>query len=268
MQALFHNSTWIPSTSGGTYPNLALDGPPLSDSGGRGRKQWEYCTVSRSYGDLCQQNNDTSQFSAKPPKDAPRYPEPAYTWSNITLDNQTYVLPPPPLDIVWSGPARSWSISLDPGAPFADYYSNASIAQAAVCQPSSQYQWGFSSILLFVFCCLTILFAATILGLEWDVYRHSRSIRYKQSRNGYRDAVYVVEALRECFGDDTARTDPHQMDGYVRSWTGGIQIKTLDLAPARSTRRRSSNRNRLPDIPLLDHEAAEQSVTEATGVVR
>lgn len=79
--------------------------------------------------------------------------------------------------------------------------------------------------------------------------------------------VYVVEALRECFGDDTVRTNPHKMDSHVRSWTGGMQIKTLDLAPARSTRRRSSNRNRLPDIPLLDHEAAE-SVTEATEVVR
>lgn len=267
MQALFHNSTWIPSTSGGTYPNIALDGPVLSDSGGR--KQWEYCTVSLSYGDLCQPRNRTSQFSASAPKDTPRYPEPAYTWSNITLDNQTYILQPPPLDIAWSGPARSWSISLHPNDPFPGYYSNGSIAQTAICQPSSQYQWGFSSILLFAFCCLTILFAATILGLEWDVYQHSQSIRYKQSRNSYRDAVCIVEALRECFGVDTIRTDPHQMDSHVRSWTGGMQVKTSDLPPARSARRpRPSHRNKLPDIPLLDHEAAEQSTTEATEVAR
>lgn len=267
MQALFYNSTWIPSTSGGTYPTIALDGPVLSDLGGK--TQWEYCTVSLGYGDLCQQRKNTSQASASPPKDAPRYPDPAYTWSNITLDNKTYVLQPPPLDIVWSGPARSWSISLDPDNPFAGYYSNGSIAKTAICQPSSQYQWGFSSILLFFFCCLTILFAATILGLEWDVYQHCRSTRYKQSRNSYRDAVYVVEALRECFGDDTIRTDPHQMDRRVRSWTGGMQVKTLDLPPARSTwRSRSSNRNKLPDIPLLDQEAAERSVTETDTVAR
>lgn len=267
MQALFYNSTWIPSTSGGTYPNLALDGPELEDS--YGRKQWEYCTVSLANGDFCQQRNGTSQVSARPPKDAPRNLDPAYTWSNITLDNHTYVLQPPPLDIAWSGPARSWSIALHPDSPFAGYYSNGSIAQTAICQPSSQYQWGFSSILLFVFCCLTILFAATILGLEWNVYQHSRSIRYKQSRNGYRDAVYVVEALRECFGDDTIKTDPRQMDGNIRSWTSGMQVEILDLPPARSMQRpRPSNRNRLPDIPLLDHEAAEQSVTEATIVAR
>jgi hypothetical protein len=266
MQALFHNSTWIPSTTGGTYPDLALNGPSLVDSWER--KQWEYCTVSLA-GDFCKQINHTSQFSARPPKDAPRNPDPANTWSNITLDNHTYALQPPPLDIAWSGPARSWSISLHPRDPFAGYYSNGSIAQTAICQPSSEYQWGFSSILLFAFCCFTILFAATILGLEWDVYQHSQSIGYEQSRNSYRDAVYVVEALRESFGDDTIRKNPHQMDGHIRSWTGEMQVEILDFPPARSTRRlRPSDRNRLPDIPLLDHEAVEQSVTEATIVAK
>jgi len=80
--------------------------------------------------------------------------------------------------------------------------------------------------------------------------------RYKQSRNGYRDAVYVVEALRECFGDDTVTTDPRHMDGHIRSWTGVMQIKTLDLAPAKSTRRRRpNNRNK-------------QWVTEAINVTK
>lgn len=82
MQALFYNSTWLPSTSGGTYPNLAIDGPVPSDLA-HGTEQWEYCTLSLTYGDFCQQPNDTSQFSARPPKDGPRYPDPAHTWEYL-----------------------------------------------------------------------------------------------------------------------------------------------------------------------------------------
>lgn len=70
------------------------------------------------------------------------------------------------------------------------------------CQPSAHYIWGFSSILLFVFCVLSVLFAAVLLALHFASMLCSRNGRSPYETNIYRDAVDLVYGLQDdCFGD-------------------------------------------------------------------
>jgi hypothetical protein len=137
-----------------------------------------------------------------------------------------------------------------------------------VCLPAAKYQWGFSSVLLFLFCCITICFAAVLFSLEWDIWSHSQTARYATRSNGYQEAVYIVHALEEAFGEDKMAQDPGVLYREIKPWTGSINIDTHDMPMARRNRQPSSlsmlsgrlrrsrgGDQRLPDIPLLDQQA-------------
>ncbi|KAK3628329.1 hypothetical protein LTR56_017528 [Elasticomyces elasticus] len=258
MQDALYNTTWHPPTISVTLPGLRGTGPIYSSS--IGVPAYAYCTVT-PYGDYCNEIGSNS-YHSPPPPDPPPYQSPESMWSNITLDNHTYVLQPPPLDIVWAGPAETWALALTSDRSYGGYFSNASIARTAVCQPSTQYQWGFSTVLLFLFCCMTIVFAATLLALEVGVWLHSRSNLYQQRRSGYRDAVYVVQALKDEFGEDLVENSPEDIDSRVKSYTGAMQVETGNLELSRSEsnllkrrtfrRARNSKQEVQPEIPLLE----------------
>ncbi|TKA75345.1 hypothetical protein B0A55_05565 [Friedmanniomyces simplex] len=264
-----YNATWHLTVSEITDPGLQGQGPGNS----AGVPAWAYCTVSQT-GNYCAAEGQYGSTYATPPSNAPELTTPEFTWSNITLNNKTHVLQPPPLDIVWAAPATTWSLVLDDAGLNGGYFTNASIAQTAVCQPSAQYQWGFSTALLFLFSCMTIAFAATLLGLEATVWLYSRSNLYQQRRSGYRDAVDVVQALKEEFGDEVLDDSPEDIDSRVKSYTGAIRVETENLGmsrrqsglPSRNFRGRTARmKGRVqPDIPLLEPSGSEGSAAKTT----
>ena len=98
------------------------------------------------------------------------------------------------LDIYAIGSAQTWSASLTDDAYEGGYFTNDSIAASAVCLPGATYQWGFSAVLLFVFCCLTIIFAMVLLLLETEVWHYSQAGRTRI--DPYKDAVQIAAALK------------------------------------------------------------------------
>ncbi|KAK3621889.1 hypothetical protein LTR56_013407 [Elasticomyces elasticus] len=260
MQNALHNTTWTLNAQAVSSLNLRATGPTYSGNS----SAWAYCTVS-DYGDYCA-DDDTGHIGASTPADPPLYGTPESIWSNITLNNQTYTLQPPPLDIVWAAPATTWAVMLGEDPQYGGYFPNASIAETAVCLPGTKYQWGFSAVLLCLFCCMTILFAATLLVLEIEIWLDSRSNLYRQRRSGYRDAVNVVRALQEELGEEVV-TDPSEaIEPRIKSYTGSMRVDTEGLGLSRrqtgmSGRQTRSGRGQevLPDIPLLEHAKSDVS---------
>ena len=95
--------------------------------------------------------------------------------SNITLDGHTLHLPAPPLSFYeQSGRSRLVDIMT-----LGNYSLDmANIKQTAVCQPSKEYQWGFSTPLLLLFCLATIFFATILVALHTDNFLNSRVDRF------------------------------------------------------------------------------------------
>ncbi|KAK5728475.1 hypothetical protein LTR15_001611 [Elasticomyces elasticus] len=251
-QNALHNATWRPTVSQILEPDLQAVGPIEM-----GIPQWAYCTVSKN-GNFCASENEYGGHYTSPPANVPDISTPLLTWSNITIDNKTHVLQPPPLDIAWAAPARTWAMTLSDDVRYTGYFTNASIARTAVCQPSVNYKWGFSAILLFLFCCMTIAFAGTILRLELTIWLYSRSNLYRQNRSGYKDAMHVVQVLKEEFGEDLAHQSAQDIDSRIKSYTGAMYVETGGLElPRRQSgflrrKRAGDPRDYVPEIPLLE----------------
>ncbi|KAK5715465.1 hypothetical protein LTR15_010109 [Elasticomyces elasticus] len=103
------------------------------------------------------------------------------------------------------------------------------------CEPIKTYLWGFSSILLFIFSILTVLFCAILLALQQDAFRHGQADRYNHiPTNAYRDALDLAEELREQLGDDVQRMPADELKRLVERDGVGISIDTKGMVPARS----------------------------------
>ena len=253
------NKTYVVSASEGSDVYTQYIGPYIN-AGNHSVPAWAYCTISKEGGDTCAvQGGVTSNV----PPGTPDLPTAEYLWSNITLYNETYVLQPPPLDIVPTGPANSWSVSLPVEGDYGAYYSNASIAHDAVCLPDAQYQWGFSAVLLLLFCIFTTLFGAVMLCLQWEVYYYSRANRIDVGIDGYRDAVHIVHALKEDLGDEVVDDDSLGLRQRLKCYSGAVGIETSNLpaARARGGRRRGARAEQRKGIPLLEREGSTATAT-------
>lgn len=235
MQNAFNHTSWhlpIQSAGSGTdgYNAPFIVGPQdFSDSSSA--PMWSYCTVTQQY-NTCGDYALKAANSTRSLQGAPTGLSPHWTWSNITLFNKTHVLQPPVLDIYVTGSAQTWSASLVEDDKDG-YFTNGSIASSAVCQPSTTYQWGFSAVLLFVFCCLTVVFAAVLLSLEIEVWRYGH---ITGGSDTYKDAVQIVAALKEEYGEDVL-DGGGSLKGKVRSYSGAVAMKSNELPLARVRRK-------------------------------
>lgn len=81
-------------------------------------------------------------------------------------------------------------------------FSESHIRDTGRCIADDNYSWGFSSLLLFIFCCYTLLFSITLILLQADVYHNSRSAREVKPHSIYRDILFLANELRAKFGQD------------------------------------------------------------------
>ncbi|KAK3673259.1 hypothetical protein LTR78_006804 [Recurvomyces mirabilis] len=239
-------------------------GPPSIDPS---KPVWGICTLTRERNG-CNATQLVGNATIAPDPYLPVRPVPSLIWTNITLENHTYTLQSPPLDIEVTGPPSSWSLFLGSNDALIGYFSNATVADGAVCQPTAQYIWGFSAMLLLLLSVLTILFATTLLALQTEVYLCSQANRSQVVENGYKDAVYVVQALKEAH--DVKEEDEllKEMDGRgYRPKKGGLAVQTESLPRARMRRRGFVGRfggNAPADIPLLEREQSLMTTSTIT----
>jgi hypothetical protein len=98
------------------------------------------------------------------------------------------------------------------------------------CLPRDDYVWGFSSLILFTFCMITVAVAILLIILHYDAYFNSAADRYKLSISPYRDLLDLAEELRAHYGAAaTADMPAKELDRAMREdpVVTGLETDTL-----------------------------------------
>jgi len=162
--------------------------------------------------------------------------------SNITLQNLTAILQPPPLDVL----DNTYHYEV-PGPHETQYFfaGNKSftrdwLLKTALCEPEKTYKWGFSAGMLLLFACASGVYAGLFVVLHWVVHLRSRVDLYEQSTSVYGDVLDLADELNVVLGEDArtlrgAKLDEkiREMDRNGRYGLGGVQLDAEDLAPSR-----------------------------------
>ncbi|KAK5678089.1 hypothetical protein LTS10_009258 [Elasticomyces elasticus] len=180
-------------------------------------------------------SNELCVFFAAP------FGEPRGVWSNITL-NQTGILQNTTLSVPLNitglqytpGEDSMTSVGVDEVAVPLDYlYKNTK------CLPTADYEWGFSSLLLFTFCLASILFLLVLQSMAWYVYNHSRSDRLQHPINLYQDAFDIVQELKGRYGEEL---DVAGIKKKIRKDGASMSLDLEGLPESRHTERQRAGR--------------------------
>lgn len=111
------------------------------------------------------------------------------------------------------------------------------VQQNSYCVSLNEYQWGFSSLLLFTFCIFTILFTITLAVLHWELYCYSRSDRIDQPPSIYHDILELADELRSRLGNDVEEMSVKELERRVKSYQGGLTVQSDKLPLSRKQER-------------------------------
>ncbi|RMY67001.1 hypothetical protein D0862_15132 [Hortaea werneckii] len=128
-------------------------------------------------------------------------------------------------------------------------YSGPELARQGKCLPSKDYVWGFSSLMLFTFCMLTILILLLLIVLHYDAYCNSMADRYKLRISAIRDVLDLAEELRAHYGEaEVASMSAPELDKSMQTDPAMIGLETATLhTPRRAVRWKQCNlRLRVP----------------------
>jgi hypothetical protein len=160
--------------------------------------------------------------------------------SKIVIENVTYNLHNDVLQITDNPlPGRD---SSGKSRPTFFAYGNATywayeIEDMGSCLPSDEYIWGFSSLMLFTFCMITIAVALLLITLHYDAYFNSAADRYKLSISSYRDVLDLAEDLRAHYGAAQAAEMPaKELDKAMREDPVATGLETDTLHRSRRAR--------------------------------
>ena len=119
------------------------------------------------------------------------------------------------------------------GSPYANI--------TVICQAGSDYQWGFSFLLLFIVCVFQMLFAAIMYGLCIEARRNSLTTQYRIERvdpwNGHvhhapkyytsvmGHATNMVAQAEKAYGDDIKVWSTKKLDNTV--WRGKRGMRAI-----------------------------------------
>ncbi|RMZ07715.1 hypothetical protein D0860_04983 [Hortaea werneckii] len=127
-------------------------------------------------------------------------------------------------------------------------YSGSELAAEGKCLPSKDYVWGFSSLMLFTFCMLTILILLLLIVLHYDAYCNSMADRYKLRISAFRDVLDLAEELRAHYGEaEVASMSAPELDTAMQTDPAMSGLETATLRNPRAARwKQGSLRLRLP----------------------
>jgi hypothetical protein len=164
--------------------------------------------------------------------------------STIAIGSTNYTLDSP-LAISLVNPANGV-------APTIFAYQNTTMPGGEVesngkCLPTSGYIWGFSSLMLFTFCMITIVVAILLIILHYDAYCNSYADRYKLYVSPYRDVLDLAQELRSHFGAaEVASMPARELDEAMQNDPATTGLETVALHPPRALRWRQSPDSKWP----------------------
>lgn len=122
------------------------------------------------------------------------------------------------------------------------------LADLGICLPSKEYVWGFSSLMLFTFCMLTIAVLLLLIILHYDAYFNSMADQYKLQISPYRDVLDLAEELRSHYGEAEVESMPaRDLDKAMQRDPVTTGLETATLHKTRAARwRQSSGKPRMP----------------------
>lgn len=152
-----------------------------------------------------------------------------YLTSSIVIMNTTYQLDVPialTQNLYDGGPSSSTYYGYGENKA-ADGDELASIGK---CLPSEEYIWGFSSLMLFTFCMLTIAVSFLLMALHYDPYFNSMADRYKLEISPYRDVLDLAGEIRSHYGEAESKAmTATALDRAMQTnpATAGLETETL-----------------------------------------
>ncbi|KAI6843470.1 hypothetical protein KC340_g8260 [Hortaea werneckii] len=127
-------------------------------------------------------------------------------------------------------------------------YRGFELAADGKCLPSKDYVWGFSSLMLFTFCMLTILILLLLIVLHYDASCNSMADRYKLRTSAFRDVLDLAEELRAHYGEaEVASMSAPELDKCMQTDPAMSGLETATLRNPRAARwKQGSLRLRVP----------------------
>ncbi|KAI7364296.1 hypothetical protein KC354_g5804 [Hortaea werneckii] len=174
------------------------------------------------------------------------------------LDTPVFFTPNYNLDAVRGFPGLESGLLHPPGPDSSSWfalkegdtvlYKGYELATKGKCLPSKDYVWGFSSLMLFTFCMLTILILLLLIVLHYDAYCNSMADRYKLRISAFRDVLDLAEELRAHYGEaELASMSAPELDKSMQTDPAMIGLETATLQKARAARwKQGSLRLRVP----------------------
>ena len=143
----------------------------------------------------------------------------------------------------------------------------AQLAEIGICLPSKEYVWGFSSLMLFTFCMLTVAIMFLLIMLHYDAYFNSIADRYKLQISPYRDVLDLADELRAHYGEaEVASMSAAELDKAMQKDPAMTGLETATLHTTRAARwKQGDNRRRMPTWKRQrkEPEVAASSKTDA-----
>lgn len=118
-----------------------------------------------------------------------------------------------------------------------DTFTGQNVEEMGKCLPADGYIWGFSSLMLFTFCMISITIAILLMMLHYDAYCNSSAGRYKLYYSPYRDVLDLAAELSAHYGSTEVETMPAKtLDKAMAEDPAVARLQTETLHATRMSR--------------------------------
>jgi len=166
---------------------------------------------------------------------------------NDTSEYEYLVIPSPPLKIL--DYTNSVAVAdFKPGSSTAVAVGGTSmeygyLVKNAKCLPTSYYNWGFSSLLLFTFLLASLVYLVVLQIMALKLYEHSRSDRLRHPINVYQDAIDIARELSDHYGRHVDDIDCARMTTKLQLEHATMILDLDGLPNSRHAERELDRRN-------------------------
>lgn len=118
-----------------------------------------------------------------------------------------------------------------------DTFTGEDVEEMGKCLPADGYIWGFSSLMLFTFCMISIVIAIFLMILHYDAYCNSSADRYRLYYSPYRDVLDLAAELFAHYGSTEVDTMPAKtLDKAMAEDPAVARLETETLHATRMSR--------------------------------
>ena len=137
-------------------------------------------------------------------------------------------------------------------------YNSSWISSQTICEPSHDYQWGFSVPGLLLFMIFTAVFSLLLWAVWFDTYRYSRVARTARDMGTYRAILDISMAMRAELPDDCDSMTNTQIKDAIRQHGAGMRMERTSLPLSRAETAKSETRSKQEIGPTKRREFPRQ----------